>query len=102
MKTVSWRITYDEGTSILNQLIARGFMPLEIQGSLIDNYICEIGEWKKHRLKLGRFKLRKYLLIREVYETEWSSRWELELTDDDSVYEAWLKHWENQMKGESA
>lgn len=98
MKTVSWGITSEQADAFLNQLTLLGFQYLEIPGVLQDNYICDLGDWNSHRLKLGRYKLRRYFLIREVYKNEWSSGLELELTDDDSVYEAWVKHYENSLK----
>lgn len=98
MKAVSWGISRTYADALLKCLAENGFQCLEIPGVLQDNYICDFGECNSHRLKLGRYKLRKYLLIREVYKNEWSSGLELELTDDDSVYEAWLKHYENYMK----
>lgn len=98
MKTVSWGITREQSDLLVRQLYDRGFVCLEIPGVLQDNYICDLGDWNSHRLKLGRYKLRRYFLIREVYKNEWSSGLELELTDDDSVYEAWVNHYENSLK----
>ena len=80
----------------MNSLIAAlekiGYEPHEIPGSLQDNWICYIGE--NSGLKIGRFKLRKYLIVREVYENPWSSGLELILTDDDGDWKAWSRHYE--------
>lgn len=97
MKTVSWRVSNSYANGIVNALTKEGFEPLCIPGSLQDNYICDLGE-ECRKYKIGRFKLRKYLLIREVYLNECSSGLELELTDDDSVFKAWERHYENWLK----
>ena len=95
MKTVSWGISSSYADALLKCLEENGFKYLTIPGVMQDNYICKIDN---ANYKLGRFKLRKYLLIREVYKNEWSSGLELVLTDDDSVYKAWEKHYENYLK----
>ena len=96
MKTVTFRITMEQANNLVNQLAELGYMSFCIPGVLQDNFICDLGI--NHGLKMGRFKCRKYILIREIYLNEWSSGLELELTDDDSVYEAWMKHYENYLK----
>lgn len=103
MKTVSWRISSEQAENLVYQLVELGYMSFCIPGVLQDNFICDLGV--NHGLKIGRFKCRKYILIREVALNEWSSDLELELTDDDSVYEAWMKHYERhlaEMEGETA
>lgn len=96
MKTVSWKISMEQADALVASLFDNGFEPLCIPGSLQDNWICYIGENSNY--KMGRYKLRKYILIREVYENTWSSGLELELTDDDSVFEAWIRHYEEYME----
>lgn len=96
MKTVTFRITMEQANNLVNQLAELGYMSFCIPGVLQDNFICDLGI--NHGLKMGRFKMRKYVLTREVYLNEWSSGLELELTDNDSVYEAWMKHYENYLK----
>lgn len=96
MKTVSFPISSSKAIGIVNALAELGYMSFCIPGSLQDNFICDLGI--NHGLKIGRFKMRKYVLIREVYQNPWSSGLELELTDDDSVYEAWMKHYEDYLR----
>lgn len=103
MKTVSFRITMEQANNLVNQLAELGYMSFCIPGVLQDNFICDLGI--NHGLKIGRFKCRKYILIREVYFTPNSSGLELDLTDDDSVYEAWMKYYERylqEQEGENA
>lgn len=95
MKTVSWRISRGQADGLVSALTKEGFEPYCITGSLQDNWICYLGDESK-KYKIGRFKLRKVLLIREVYENPWSSGLELELTDDESVYKAWMYHYAKQ------
>ena len=95
MKKVSWSISKGYADSLLNTLAEKGFEARMIPGCLLDNWICYIGE---NALKLGRFKLRKYLIIREIYKNEWSSGLELILTDDESTWKAWERHYENSLK----
>ncbi len=103
MNTVSFRISMEQSNRIVSQLTNMGYDVYCIPGSLQDNFICDLGT--NHHLKMGRFKMRKYVLIREIYQNEWSSGLELELTDNDSVYKAWMKHYEKymeEMESESA
>ena len=96
MKTLKFDISLEQANKFVDQLFGLGYEPLCISGSLLDNYICNLGT--DHNLKLGCYKMRKYVLIREVYQNEWTSALELELTDDDSVYEKWIKNYEDYIK----
>ena len=95
MKKVTFEISMEQADKLVSELEKFHFEPYEIPGSLQDNYICNIGA--DSGLKLGRYKLRKYLIIREVYENPWSSGLELILTDDDRDWKAWINHYEQYM-----
>lgn len=98
MKTVSWKVSMNWATAMIDSLMENGFEVYEIPGSLLDNYICFLGE--NNGYKIRRFKCRKYILIREVYQNPWSSGLEFEMTDDDSVWDVWYKRWEEYMDEE--
>ena len=83
MKDVKMMIPYKQAENIVNSLIKMGYDVEILEGSLKDNYFCEVGE---NNLKLGRKKLRKYLTITEKYINEWSSGLEMLLTDSQETY----------------
>ena len=89
MKTVRIAMPYQKAMAILRGLEELGYEFHEIPGVLIDNYICNLGT--DHGLKFGRYKFRKYVLIKETYINEWRSGCHLILTDDDKTYEVWEK-----------
>ena len=91
MKTVSFDISNSKATAILRCLTEIGYECEEVSGCLLDNYICDLGT--EHHLKMGRYKLRRYLLLKECYANEWSSYYQLILTDDDKTYEVWHKRY---------
>lgn len=53
------------------------------EGCLQDNYFFSVGN---NNLKLGRVKLRKYVMILEKGLNEWSSVSELYMTDSEKKY----------------
>ena len=53
------------------------------EGCLLDNYFFSVGN---NNLKLGRVKLRKYVMILEKGLNEWSSCYELYMTDSEKKY----------------
>ena len=53
------------------------------EGCLQDNYFFGVGN---NNLKLGRVKLRKYVMILEKRLNEWSSVSELYMTDSEKKY----------------
>lgn len=52
-------------------------------GCLLDNHFFDIG---KNNYKIGRKKIRSYVVIREKYLNEWSSCYELYMTDSEKKY----------------
>lgn len=85
MKDVRMQISMHQADMIINGLMSRGYDVEEIPGGLLDNYFCEIGN---SALKLGRYKMRKYMMIVECYVNEWSSALELILTDSVEKFES--------------
>ena len=83
MKDVRMTIQLQQAENIVNSLVEMGYNVEILEGSLNDNYFCEVGE---NNLKLGRKKLRKYLIIIEKYINEWSSGLEMLLTDNKKTY----------------
>lgn len=53
------------------------------EGCLFDNYFFDIGN---NNMRWGRVKLRKYVMILEKYLNEWSSCYELYMTDSEKKY----------------
>lgn len=52
-------------------------------GCLLDNHFFDIG---KNNYKIGRKKIRSYVVIREKYLNEWGSCYELYMTDSEKKY----------------
>lgn len=51
------------------------------EGSLIDNYII----YDAQKIKIGRAKSRKYIILVEKYLNSWSSTTEVIMTDNDKT-----------------
>ena len=83
MKDIRMMIPYKQAENIVNSLIEMGYDVVILEGCLNNNYFCEVGE---NNLKLGKKKLRKYLIIVEKYINEWSSGLEMLLTDSQEKY----------------
>lgn len=83
MKDVRMTISLKSCDNIVQALQERNYDVECVEGSLLDNYFCEIGE---NTLKVGRWKLRKYMIILERYVNEWTSTLELILTDSEETY----------------
>ena len=60
MKDVRMRIDLKSCDNIVQALQKRNYDVECVEGCLLDNYFCELGE---SNLKLSRWKLRKYLII---------------------------------------
>lgn len=52
-------------------------------GCLLDNHFFDI---RKNNYKIGRKKIRSYVVIREKYLNEWSSCYKLYMTDSEKKY----------------
>lgn len=83
MKDIRMMISHQQAENIVNSLIKMGYDVEILEGCLNNNYFCEVGE---NNLKLGRKKLRKYLIITEKYINEWSNGLEMLLTDNQEKY----------------
>ena len=88
MKDVRIQISIHQADTIVNSLMSRGYDVEEIPGGLFDNYFCEIGN---STLKLGRYKMRKYMIIVEHYVNELTSALELILTDSTEKFKNTFK-----------
>ena len=84
MKDVRMQVSMHQADMIINGLMSHGYDVEEIPGGLLDNYFCEIGN---STLKLGRYKMRKYMMIVECYVNEWTSTLELILTESTEKFE---------------
>lgn len=62
--------------------------PIEcFEGSLLDNYII----YADRRIRIGKAKARKYIILREKYVNSWSSITEVILTDNEKRVEEYEK-----------
>lgn len=85
-----YRTQVDEKTvsNILNFFIGNDYDIHTIEGTLMDSYLIEVNN---DNLKLGRVKLRKYMIIAETYINEWTSVHDLILTDNEALFNKYLK-----------
>ena len=78
------QITETQANNIVDFFVSNGCNDIIIkEGCLQDNYCLDIGE---NNYKIGRIKIRKYLIITEKYLNEWSSYLELIMTDNENIY----------------
>lgn len=97
MKDVRMIIDLKSCDNIIQGLQERNYDVECVEGSLLDNYFCEVGE---NNLKLSRWKLRKYLIVLERFVNEWTSTLELILTDNaETYYNLYNSYTENVMEG---
>lgn len=86
MKDYRKEISSRQADVIVNYFIENGYDVAYDDGTLIGNYFIEVGE---NYLKLGRIKLRKYIIIVEKFLNEWSSTLEMILTDSEELFESY-------------
>ena len=65
--------------NIANYFLDNGYDVEVSEGCMLDSYFIEVGE---NNLKIGRAKVRKYIMIIDEYVNEWTSRLKLIMTDD--------------------
>jgi len=85
MKDYRTKISSQQANSITSYFIENDYDVVCAEGSLIDNYLIKVGE---NNLKLGKVKLRKYIIIIGKYLNEWSSTLEMILTDNEEMFES--------------
>lgn len=81
MNDVRMEITSDTAENITTALLES--IVYTCQGTLQDNTFFIVG---KNNLKLGRYKIRKYVVIMEKCLNEWSSCLELFMTDNEKKF----------------
>lgn len=73
--------TVDE---IIKQLYDNGYENADFsEGNLLDNHLFFLDD----NVRIGRIKARKYLFFVEKYLNEWSSCYEMVLTDSEKIYD---------------
>lgn len=88
MKDYRTEISSGTADNIVNYFVQNGFDVVCKEGALLDNYCINVGE---NVLRIGKVKVRKYLIIVEKYMNEWSSSLEMILTDNIETYEQYYK-----------
>ena len=79
MKDYTAVIDLKGAENIANYFLDNGYNVEVSEGCMLDSYFIEVGE---NNLKIGRAKVRKYLMIIDEYVNEWTSRLKLIMTDD--------------------
>lgn len=91
MKTVKKYISSDEVeklTKIINDYE-------RFEGSLLDNYIF----YHTETIRYGRCQPRKFILVKEIFVNEWSSEYQLTMTDSEKEVEIFRQRFtENQLE----
>lgn len=75
---------------ITDFFLSLGYTPLYIEGVLNDTTIFEIDEIDRKKYKLGRVKLRKYLILGYEFRNGHSNDLYIHLTDNDEIFNEWL------------
>ena len=85
MEDYRMEISLQQAEHIANYFLQNGYDVIYEDGCLVGNYLIHIGE---NNLKLGKVKLRKYIIILEKYLNEWCSTLEMILTDNERLFES--------------
>lgn len=90
-KEVNKVVSMHEADEIVEFFMSHGYDVKTYEGSLLDNFLIEVGE---SDFRFGRFKVRKFIIIHEEYVNEWVSRLVFTMTDDEEKYNWWLNKFE--------
>lgn len=60
------------------------------EGNLLDNHVI----YDTERIKFGRVKPRKYIMIKEFYLNEWSSEYEITMTNNENKIKEYVSKME--------
>lgn len=83
-KTYRETLSVQIGDNIIQQLQNKGYEYADFsEGCLVDNHLFFLDD----KVKIGNIKARKYLFFVEKYLNEWSSCYEMVLTDSQKVYD---------------
>ena len=83
MKDYKTNVSSQNADSIASYFTENGYNVETIEGCLMDSYLIEVGE---NTLKMGKVKVRKYIILVEKCLNEWSSTIEMILTDSEDTY----------------
>ena len=78
-----YRTIIDSNTLEMFCTTLNNYLVDSFEGCLLDNYFFDIGN---NNMKWGKVKLRKYAMILEKGLNEWSSCYELYMTDSEKKY----------------
>ena len=85
MKSVYFDIDLDHMSELCAELSRVGFEPLDcFEGALLDSIFYDLGE--KPAFRLGRFHLRRFLMITDYYINPNASGLRLTLTDSEKEF----------------
>lgn len=99
MKDYKRYTSLENTTNLLQQFAELDCEIITIEGGLNDTHLI-ITEHLQGTHKMGRIKLRKYLILGHEFASEYHNHLYLHLTDKDSVYEELYQEFEEQLENE--
>lgn len=86
-------------TSLLQQFTELDCEIITIEGGLNDTHLI-ITEPLQGTHKIGRVKLRKYMILGYEFASEYHNRLYIQMTDNDQVFTDWHKIYTEQLEAE--
>lgn len=90
MKDLTYEIGLDTYEQMLKLASYQGYEYFVIEGTLLDSAMIVDNE----RLRVGKAKPRKYIIMDVVYLNEWSSKLVMTMTDNEELADEFYSNWQ--------
>lgn len=90
-------VDLDYTQDLLGDLVYLGCETFTIEGGLNDTHLI-ITDGIRESHKLGRVKLRKYMILGHEFASEYHNHLYMQLTDNDKVFDDLYKEYKEQVK----
>ena len=90
MKDLTYEIGLDTYEQMLKLASYQRYEYFVIEGTLLDSAMVVDNE----RLRVGRAKPRKYIIMDVVYLNEWSSKLVMTMTDNEELADEFYSNWQ--------
>lgn len=101
MKDYKKYIDLDYTQNLLGTLVNLGCETFTIEGVLNDTHLIITEDLQRKGYKLGRAKLRKYLILGHEFASEYHNHLYLHLTDNDKLFKKLYQEYEEQQEEET-
>ena len=90
MKDLTYEIGLDTYEQMLKLASYQGYEYFVIEGTLLDSAMIVDND----RLRIGKTKPRKYIIMDVVYLNEWSSKLVMTMTDNEELADEFYSNWQ--------